>query len=455
MTIMASQDAQYGDIRATLAVSQDESRTGSSRVVNLPGGRSVTIAVPAGIQDGAELRMPGMGDASGPGGKAGDLILRISVITANLFENRPWADPSIPTAELSNPFLASSNQGRTEFAPGGPGYLPPANLQPPATSAQNFAVTEAMSRPQYAPPPAAYQPAPVAPQYQGYNQAVPFDPTYPPSQALRPQPKRSSAVTVLVSLIVLVLIVGSGTIYYFGYYQPAQAQRTAAATSQSVATSAAQVAQITAQAAASSTAQAQATAQAHQDDYTRATSGTPALNDAMSSPTGSQWEELNSSAHGVCGYSAGSYHSTMPTAGFFQPCFAKNTHFSNFAFQVNMTITQGDQGGIIFRADEVNNKFYLFNIGVDGAYNLYLYVNNQGTQAQTLLSGTSTLIKLAGQNNEITLLARGSSLSFYINRQYLTSITDSTYSTGMIGLFGESKTQATNVAFSNVKVWTL
>src|SRR5260370_22522911 len=120
-----------------------------------------------------------------------------------------------------------------------------------------------------------------------------------------------------------------------------------------------------------------------------------------------------------------------------------------------MTIIQGDQGGIIFRANEASNKFYLFNIGVDGTYNLYLYVNNQAAHAQTLLNGSSNLIKLVGQSNEITLVARGSSLSFYVNQQYLDGITDPTYSTGMIGVFGESKTQATEVAFSNIKVWTL
>src|SRR5260370_89139 len=92
----------------------------------------------------------------------------------------------------------------------------------------------------------------------------------------------------------------------------------------------------------------------------------------------------------------------MPQKGFFQPCFAEAPTFGNFAFQVQMTITQGDEGGIIFRADPVNSKFYLFRISQSGAYDLYLYVDNQGTHAKNLLSNSSTLIK-QGQNQTNTI----------------------------------------------------
>ena len=146
----------------------------------------------------------------------------------------------------------------------------------------------------------------------------------------------------------------------------------------------------------------------------------------------------------------------MPQKGFFQPCIAEAPTFSNFAFQVQMTITQGDEGGIIFRADPVNSKFYLFRISQNGAYDLYLYVDNQGTHAKNLLSNSSTLIK-QGQNqtNTITVVAQGSNIFFYINGQYLDNVSNNTFSSGKIGVFGESNTNSTDVAFSNAQVWQL
>jgi DnaJ-like protein len=443
---MAFNDAQYGDIRATLAVSHDEAQSGSRRVINLPDGRAVTVMVPAGVQNGTELRLSGQGETSGPGGKAGDLILRVSVIaTANRFEDQRWADSAMPTTAMQQPFSSSATQPPTEYAAGGAGYPPAAAYYP------NVPPTEAMDR-NY-----PYQTVPAAPQsypsYEAYPQPQPQQIFAAWDTAQPPRPKRSGLVTFLVILIVLVLLVGGGSVYYIGYYQPNQVQSAANATAQVQATGTAQVAQATARVAATSTAQAQATVQAHQALYTQATNGTPALNDALGSQSGSQWEEFTSTVNGTCGFSGGSYHAIMPKATFFRPCFATAATFSNFALQVKMTI-QGDEGGIIFRADEVNDKFYLLSVSTDGTYNLYLYVNNQGSQAQTLLSGHSSSILPAGQSNEITLVAQGSQLSFYINKQYLNSLTDATYTTGTIGVFGESRTQPTDAAFSNIKIWT-
>lgn len=462
---MTFQDAQYGDIRATLAVSQDEARNGGSRVVNLPGGRAVTITVPAGINDGEEIRLRGQGDVSGPGGTTGDLILRVSVVAANRFESQQSPDAALPTEVIQMP-PPPQTLAHTEYA-GGSGYAPQAS--PPAGTYYPAQAPTEVAGAYYTPEPPVYQPAPGGPQsyptYQAYNQPAPFEQTYSPQYYPAPQQprKRSGAVTTLVVVMLLVLLVGSGLIFYLGYYQPNQMHALATTTAQTQvfgtanaqATGTAQVAQATANAAASATAQVQATAQAYQNIYTQATKGSPTLSDSMSSQSGSQWETLTSSVNGTCGFSRGSYHSYMPKATYFQPCFARNTSFSNFAFQVNMTITRGDEGGIIFRADEVNTKFYLFRISASGDYNLYLYVNNQGSQARTLLSGNTSLMKPLGQSNEITLIARGSSLYFYLNKQYLDNTTDATYTSGMIGVFGESKDQVTDAAFSGIKVWTL
>ena len=62
---MAYQGPQNGDIRATLALSQSEARTGSSRTLTLPGGRRITVPVRAGIRNGEQLHLKGWASLHG------------------------------------------------------------------------------------------------------------------------------------------------------------------------------------------------------------------------------------------------------------------------------------------------------------------------------------------------------------------------------------------------------
>jgi len=465
---MAFEGPQAGDIRATLALSQAEAQAGSSRTLTLPGGRRITVPIRAGIRDGEEIRLKGQGEESWPGGPAGDLILTVS----------------LPTVEQSvqQPFYGDNLSAPTDFIP--PPPLPPAaNYQSP--SGATYPATG--SYPNYPAAGGGYSnypeqaqareplylyhdqaPSAYSPPYPGYPQAGQQTPQLPP-------PKKrglSLTVTILLIIIVLFLLGGSGLIYYVGVYRPQQmhasatatvnaqitatAQANGQATANALGTSMAQ-ANTTATAQASATAAASATASALQGILSQATSGTPALSDQLSAPSNNNWDQLsasNSTAGGSCSYTGGAYHSTMPKTSFFQPCFAEGPTYGNFAFQVQMTITQGDEGGIIFRADPVNSKFYLFRISQSGAYDLFLYVDNQGSHAKNLLSNSSTLIK-SGQNqtNTITVVARGANIYFFINSQYLDSVSNGMFSTGKIGVFGESNTNATDVAFSNAQVW--
>jgi hypothetical protein len=138
---------------------------------------------------------------------------------------------------------------------------------------------------------------------------------------------------------------------------------------------------------ASATAQVQATASAIaatdlatatvtalQDMYTQATSGTPVLNDSLSDNSGKyNWDEgQGQTINTGCAFTDGAYQVSESQPGYLQPCFAEATHFSNFAYQVQMTITDGNlaQGGIVFRANSATGQYYLFRIGVDGSYAL-------------------------------------------------------------------------------------
>jgi len=282
-------------------------------------------------------------------------------------------------------------------------------------------------------------------------------------------------VTVGLIVLALLLIGGGGLVYYATVFQPnqlhaqatgtAQAQTTGTAqaqgtgTAQIVATSTAQTratATVQAQAQITATAQTQATATAFQNIYTQATSGSPVLSDPMIGQDANNWDVGSASNGASCGFTGGAYHATEPQKGFFISCYDGTSNFSNFAFQMKMTLVKGDGGGIIFRADPTSSKLYLLRISQDGSYVLTLYVDNIGAHARDLLKSSSSLISTgANQSNLITVVAQSGNIYLYVNKQYLASVADSTYSSGKIGVFATSSTNPTDVAFSDVEVWNL
>jgi len=67
-----------GDIRATIAISSQEAVTGSTRSLNLPGGRRITVPIPSGIPDGQVIRLENQGETTSIG-TTGALVLTIVV----------------------------------------------------------------------------------------------------------------------------------------------------------------------------------------------------------------------------------------------------------------------------------------------------------------------------------------------------------------------------------------
>ncbi len=485
---MAFEGPQSGDIRATLALSQAEAQAGSSRTITLPGGRRLTVPVRAGIRNGEEIRLKGQGEPAWPGGPVGDLVLTVSIAASEQYPSQPnfIDDPSSPTDFIQGPYFPPTTPAPNHITPYPPTIPVPNYNQggqygssssnyPPSGSGGSYPNYPEQAQPPAQEPLYLYQTQPPytgASQHAGYSQ-----PGQQIPQQVTPPPKRqriSLTVTILIFVMVLLLLGGSGLIFYVGIYQPQKmradatatvnaqitgtAQANARATANTLATSTAQ-ANATATAQVSATAAASATATALQAILSQATSGNPSLNDSLSAPSNNNWDQLaasNSTASGSCAYTGGAYHSTMPTKGFFQPCYAQAPTFTNFAYQIDMTITQGDEGGILFRADPTNSKFYLFRISQSGAYDLFLYIDNQGTHAKNLLSNSTTLFKQGlNQTNTITVVARGGSLYFFINGQYLDSVNNTMFASGKIGVFGESNTNSTDVAFSNARVWQL
>lgn len=67
------------DLHATLAISKAEAQSGTTRTLTLPGGRRISVPVPAGAYNGQILRLPATGESAQDGGLPSILILTLSV----------------------------------------------------------------------------------------------------------------------------------------------------------------------------------------------------------------------------------------------------------------------------------------------------------------------------------------------------------------------------------------
>ncbi len=202
---------------------------------------------------------------------------------------------------------------------------------------------------------------------------------------------------------------------------------------------------------------ATATATALGDFYTQATTGTPAFTDGLSDNTGSgKWDEGSTSPSTGCAFTNGNYHASEAQQGYFQPCIARSTTFSNFAYQVNVTTTKGNRGqaGLLFRADSENKAYYFFRVSIDGSYGLDVY--NTDGKGSTLVSGRSSAIATGfGQSNTLTVVAKDTHYFLYVGGQYVDTATDSTLTEGKIGVAAVDVSTPVDVTYSNAQVWKL
>jgi hypothetical protein len=118
-----------------------------------------------------------------------------------------------------------------------------------------------------------------------------------------------------------------------------------------------------------------------------------------------------------------------------------------------MTIIKGDQGGIIFRASAQDGMFYYFHINRNGMY--ALETMNHFNSTGTIANGPSAAIKTGrNQTNVLAVVAKGNTIELFVNRQMISSVPDTTYIQGQIGIIAENTGDDIEVAFSNAKVWT-
>lgn len=119
------------DVTAQLTVTLREAVRGGKSRVSLPTGRTLEVSVPAGVEDGQQIRLKGQGLASPLGGEPGDALVTVKIarhpyfrvegrdlrldLPLTLYEAMLGAKVNVPTldgqVELNVP--PGSNGGRT------------------------------------------------------------------------------------------------------------------------------------------------------------------------------------------------------------------------------------------------------------------------------------------------------------------------------------------------------
>lgn len=132
-----------------------------------------------------------------------------------------------------------------------------------------------------------------------------------------------------------------------------------------------------------------------------------------------------------------------------------NRQFSDFVLSVEATPQDTETHysyGLTFR-ESPNLHAYAFEIGNDGLYSVQLYDG----EWQKLKNWTSSEAIKAGQTNRLKVFARGSSLTFFVNDEQLTTIQDGSLAEGKISLVMDmfEKGRTATVEFDNLVVQTL
>lgn len=113
-----------------------------------------------------------------------------------------------------------------------------------------------------------------------------------------------------------------------------------------------------------------------------------------------------------------------------------DTPFSDAVIEANGYLIQGSgkyEYGVVFRASTDGTLYYVFTVTNDGKYNVALYKDKKYTD---LIPYTASSAVVTGNGtNSFQVAARGDKFDFYLNGQYLNTVTDSTIPDGAAGLF--------------------
>ncbi len=186
----------------------------------------------------------------------------------------------------------------------------------------------------------------------------------------------------------------------------------------------------------------------------RTVSSQPVYSDSLNEQENGSWNSLPSQTSG-CAFIKGAYHIFESKRYFSDYCLSPVGTLIDFAFQVQITLIKGDEGGIIFGITGTNpTSVDYFGIDYAGDYSL---VNESNQQFHILLHGFNRVIDAnPDRANLLTVIVRHGVIYLYVNDQYVDSSSNTSYNTsGLAGLFVSAYVDPTEAAFNNVQIWKL
>ncbi len=158
---------------------------------------------------------------------------------------------------------------------------------------------------------------------------------------------------------------------------------------------------------------------------------------------------------GACTFKNGAYAiSQVETDNRYFHCDAGTLHTSNFIYEAQITLLNGDCGGITFRYNANAHSGYRFLACANGIARLLAYPDG-GHYTRLLDEPVAALHTGYNQSNLLAVVARDNTLDLYINKQKIGTFTDNTLHDGMFALFAAAFGNRTAAVFRNVNIWRL
>ncbi|HXX77365.1 MAG TPA: protein kinase, partial [Ktedonobacteraceae bacterium] len=426
---------------AILSISEEEARNGANRNITLPGGRQVRVRIPAGVKDRQVIRVLDQSEQAG-GSSTVKVYLTLSIVPS---ANNP---APLPTEERRIKDDVGVSIGKEQKATLQTGSVTPLQKERTpdgskgntATSRQDLHEAEGQSI--------------GTPDSDSFNASVTIGQIT--NAGLRRRAS-TSYLAFIILLIALLVISSTGLFYYLGVHHSTSSTSGGANIYKNKTGTANTHTTGTANAQKDATAKAVAT---HANPYPPY-NGTLRLSDPMSDNNqGHHWQVFSGGNTGnSCEFVGSAYHlvETPQNRGV---CFASNTDYTDFTYQVVMTFIRSgksyDGGGIVVRGN--GNNYYYFEVFESGRYTLMSCTNK--TCNHTLVNGLSQAIPSfhsgLDQPNILAIEVKGFSFALFVNGMQVgrtVSDSNSISSHGMIGVFGAANDATTEVVYKDAKVW--
>lgn len=194
--------------------------------------------------------------------------------------------------------------------------------------------------------------------------------------------------------------------------------------------------------------------------YTAAPSITPTpsifLYEDDFATAGGDWK-IASDVSGSSKYDGGGYRITAEKSDYMNWSILADHTFSDGILSVSFQKNAGDDnlsGAAIFWRIKDGNNFYFLQITWDGFYSINKYLDNELIEISPWKQ--SPYLRPSPEKNAVIIRFSGDRSDIYINDKFVTSITDTSFSNGRIGLgVAPSPESSEDVTFNDLTVYRL